>query len=154
MFDLACIAIALFLLLFSADQFKIIFYIIIYEFVAHQIVYRLGIPEPFLYLAYSAINLSAIFMLSHFKAHFLIAALFLMNLCYNVLTLSQYVYPIYDFYGLYADFIGAIMVLELIYMIGITSYVSRKLGLRGADNATSSDLVFRGSYRDNDRGLL
>lgn len=154
MFDLTCIALALFLLLFSSSQFKVIFYIVIIEFIAHQLAYRLGIAEPFLYLTYAAINLSAIFMLSHFKAHFLIAALFLMNLCYNVLTLSQYIYPIYDFYGLYADFVGAIMALELIYLVGITSYVSRKLGLQGADNANSGSLSFRNWHRNNNRGLL
>lgn len=154
MFDLICISLALFLSLFASSQFKVITYIVIIEFLAHQIAYRLGIAEPFLYLAYAGINLSAIFLLSHFKSHFAISALILINLCYNVLTISQYIYPVYDFYGLYVDFVEAIMVLELAYMVGITKYVSRKLGLQGVNNTNSVNRVFMLGNRDNNRGLL
>lgn len=153
MFDLLCILAALFLSLFTSTQFKAVSYIIIYEFATHQLFFMLGIPEPFLYLYYAAVNLSAIFLLSHFKSHFAISALILINLCYNVLTISQYIYAVYDFYDLYVDFVGAIMILELAYMVGITKYVSRKLGLQGADNTNSINRFFMLGNRNNSRSL-
>ena len=64
------------------------------------------------------------------------------NLGYNVLTVSQYLITTYDFYALYYNFVGSIMVLELIYLAGITVYVSNYRRKYGFVNTSSIDKLF------------
>ena len=62
---------------------------------------------------YGAINIAAIYIISLTKSHFAITTLIFINLGYNILSASQYVFDTYNFIGIFVDFVGVIMVLEI-----------------------------------------
>jgi len=109
---------------------KTIAYVLLFEFAAHQAVYVLGVQisdilqYERLYLAYSLIQLLTIYLMSKIQSHVAIKTLILINLGYNVLTISQYVYNFIDFYSFYSYFVGFIMILEICYLAGLTKYAA------------------------------
>ena len=149
MFVYFCILIAAILARYSRQEYRVIAYILLAEFAAHEIVYILGIRLTDLlnpagiYLAYAIIELLAIVAMVKYQAHLAIAMLVFINLGYNALTVSQYlITTTYDFYALYYNFVGSIMVLELIYLAGITVYVSNYRRKYGFVNTSSIDRLF------------
>jgi len=148
MFTYICILIAFVLTRFSRPEYRVIAYILLAEFAAHKLAYIFGIqitdllnPQG-IYLAYAIIELLAIVAMLKYQCHLAIAALIFINLGYNMLTISQYVMPTYDFYGSYKVFTQSIMILELLYLAGITVYVSNYRRKYGFINTTNIDKLF------------
>ena len=146
--DYLAILIAFILTRYSRPEYRVIAYILLAEFAAHKIVYILGIQLTSLlnpsgiYLAYAIIELLAIVALLRFQPHIAIAALILLNLGYNMLTISQYVMPTYDFYSDYKFYAQGIMILELIYLAWITAYVAAFRRKHGFINTHHIDRLF------------
>ena len=149
MFTYLCILAAFALTRFSRPEYRVIAYILLAEFAAHKLAYILGIqltsilnPQG-IYLAYAAIELLAIIAMIKYQCHLTIALLIFINLGYNMLTISQYYMETYDFYGSYQFFVQTIMILELVYLAGITAYVSNYRRKYGLVNTNSIDRLFR-----------
>ena len=148
MFDYFCILTALILTRYSRQEYRVIAYILVAEFSAHKIAYILGIQitdllDPTgIYAVYALIELFAIVVMLKYQAHLAIAALVFINLGYNMLTISQFVMPTYNFYGNYGLFVQSIMILELLYLAGITVYVSNYRRKYGFVNTSSIDKLF------------
>lgn len=132
MFGYICILIALVLFLISVKEYSAIAFIVLCEFVLHKVFYIVGIQltelleYSALYLSYIIIELLALFLMYKFQSHMTITLLIFANLIYNILTISQYVNYTYDFYSLYSAFVGSIMILELMYLIGLNGYIRNK----------------------------
>lgn len=154
-FDYICIVVAFILARYSSQEYRAIAYILLAEFSAHKLAYIFGIQlTSFLnpsgiYLAYIAIELLAIVAMLRFQSHFAITALIFINLTYNMLTISQYVIPTYDFYGAYKVSVQSIMILELVYLAWITAYVAAFRREHGFINTNHIDRLFRVRRRVN-----
>ena len=153
MFGYFCIAVALFLTVNSNVRYRAIAYLVLFEFVAHQILFITGIQlTSFLeyekiFLAYIIIQTFTLYLMSLIQSHRTITSLILINIVYNVLTISQYVVNLFDFYAYYSSFIGFIMIAELLYLLGITKYVdnyNKKHGIIDTDSVDSLFDVSRG----------
>ena len=157
MFTYICILIAFILTRYSRPEYRVIAYILLVEFAAHKLAYILGIQLTNLlnpsgiYLAYIVIELLAIAAMLRYQSHFAIASLIFINLGYNMLTISQYVMPTYDFYGSYKLFAQSIMILELIYLAGITVYVANYRRKHGLINISYIDRMFCIRRRSDNR---
>jgi len=93
-------------------------------------------------LAYIAVQTLTIYLMTQIQAHIAITLLILVNIGYNVLTISQYVINIFDFYSYYTVFVGAIMFLELVYLAGLTKYVANYRRKYGYINTSNIDKLF------------
>ena len=149
MFGYICIAIALILALRSSIEYRAIGYLVLLEFVLHKLAFVTGfqlvyiLKGSLLFLSYIFIELLAIYLMYKMQSHLVITLLIFVNLIYNVLTISQYVNFTYDFYALYSNFVGVIMVLELIYLAGLSQYVANYRRKHGRVDINSVDSLFR-----------
>jgi len=144
----------------ATNYHKAAAYVLLFEFVAHQAVYVLGVQisdllqYERLYLAYSLIQLLTLFLMSKIQSHFVIKSLILLNLGYNVLTISQYVYNSIDFYSFYSYFVGLIMILEICYLVGLTKYAANYRRKHGNTSFVGSLHLFFTGNRIRVRGVL
>jgi len=143
MFDWFCILAAYFLFKASCQEYRAIAGLVLFEFVAHQVVFILGIQltsileYSLIYLVYMLIQTITLYLMASIQSHIAITALIFINLGYNMLTISQYTITTIDFYHYYPYVVGAIMVLELIYLGILSTYVRnyrRKHGSLRYDN--------------------
>lgn len=143
----------------TSSGYKIVSLLILSEFILHKLAYILlyqiyniesGI---YLYFSYTIINLLAILILTNLKSHIAIITLLLINMSYNVLIVSQYTIQTYDFYAYYYEVVGAIMVLELVYMGYLTDYVRDRITMQ-SNNINISNYRFSYGYRRNSRSIL
>jgi len=161
MFDYICIAICFILARNSRQEYRVIAYLLLAEFVAHRVVYLIGdqllsIPGSFLYMSYGVVELAAIFYLVMYQSHRAIITLILISLLYNALVVSQYSFPVYDFmekysvviggldleFSLYGALMSGVMLLELIYLGMLTAYVANFRRKQGFISASHIDRVF------------
>jgi len=152
-FDYFCIIVAFILARNSRPEYRAIAYLLFAEFFFHKLAYILGIqltnllnPKA-LYVAYIIIQTLIIVAMITIQAHIIIIALIFINLGYNMLTIFQFNavkqgLDYSDFYGFYAYFVGGLMLLELIYLIGINKYVANYRRKHGFINANHIDRVF------------
>lgn len=156
MFDYGAILIALALFSLSDYGYRAILFVLLINFILHKIAYVAGVQLTGLleyqgiYLVYALIQLATIYALAKLKSHIAILIVILIQLSYNMLTLSQYVMSTYDFYSLYGSFMQAAMVAELIYMGLLTKYARN---LRRICNASHSNLFICLRRWNNHRGL-
>jgi len=127
MFDIVCMFVAFLLIINSEEKYQAAALIVFCEFVLHGIAFKALTSfdvssGSMVYLSYALIQVIAISLLVKVKAHCTIIALIFINLTYNMLTTSQYVFNTIDFFSHYPYFVGAIMILELCYLAGITVY--------------------------------
>jgi len=157
MFGWLSILIVLFLFSKSEARFKAILFVLCANFLAHKLSFVVGVQltnileYQYLYIAYSTIQLATIIALINLKSHLAILGIVLIQLGYNMLTVSQYVIPTYDFYSAYETFMQSLMVLELIYMGMLTSYA---MDLRRICIVNNSSWIVRLCGRYNHRGLF
>ena len=152
-FDYFCIIVAFILARNSRPEYRAIAYLLLAEFFFHRLVYILGIqvtdalnPKA-IYLAYIIIEMLIIVAMIAIQAHIVIIALIFINLGYNMLTISQFDKPTHiNFYEMYKYFVGGLMLLELIYLIGINKYVAdyrRKHGFISINHIDRMFYVYR-----------
>jgi len=148
MFTYICILIAFLIARKSRPEYRAIAYLLLVEFAAHKVAFILGIqltdllnPKA-IYLTYIIIEMLIIVAMIAIQAHIFIIALIFINLGYNMLTISQYSMPTYDFYSLYEYFVGGLMILELGYLIGIRRYVENYRRKHGFINVNYIDRMF------------
>lgn len=157
-FDYFCIIVAFILARNSRPEYRAIAYLLLAEFSAHKLAYIFGIQMTSLlnpkaiYLSYIIIETLIIVAMIAIEAHIVIIALIFINLGYNMLTVSQFNMPTYDFYGLFKYFVGGLMLLELIYLIGIHKYVANYRRKHGFINVNHIDRMFY-VYRRTDNRL-
>lgn len=156
-FDYFCIFVALILARNSRPEYRAIAYLLLAEFFFHKIAYIIGIqltdllnPKA-IYLAYIIIQMLIIVAMIAIQAHIVIIALIFINLGYNMLTISQFDTQTYiNFYEIYKYFVGGLMLLELIYLIGIHKYAEnyrRKHGFISVNHIDRMFYVYR--WADN-----
>lgn len=148
MFDYAGILIAFLIARKSCPEYRAIAYLVLVEFAAHKVAFILGIqltdllnPKA-IYLTYIIIEMLIIVAMIAIQAHIFIIALIFINLGYNMLTISQYNISTYDFFWLYKYFVGGLMILELVYLIGISGYVANYRRKYGVINVNYIDRMF------------
>jgi len=118
-FGMLCASACLFIYLLSNGSIRLIAFVLLCEFALHEISYQIVsqidwlFKTSFLLFLYGAINIAAIYIISLTKSHFAITTLIFINLGYNMLSASQYVFNTYDFISLFVDVVGVIMVLEI-----------------------------------------
>ena len=157
MIDWIAIIVALFLFSKSEIRFKAILFVLSANFIAHKLAYIGGVQltnvlnYQYIYIAYSLIQLATIITLINIKSHFAILIIVLIQLGYNMLTVSQYIINTYDFYSFYAVFMQALMALELFYMGMLTNYAR---DFRGLFSTNDSNWIVRLCRRYNHRGLF
>ena len=157
MFGWISIIVALFLFSKSEIVYKAILFVLLVNFIAHKFFYVVGIQltsvleYQYLYRTYSIIQLSTIAVLINLKSHFAILIIVLIQLGYNMLTVSQYIINTYDFYSAYAVFMQVLMALELFYMGMLTNYAR---DFRGIFSTNDSNWIVRVCRRYNHRGLF
>jgi len=152
-FDYFCIIVAFILARNSRPEYRAIAYLLLAEFFFHRLVYILGIqitdllnPKA-IYLAYIIIEMLIIVAMIAIQAHIVIIALIFINLGYNMLTIAHFDavkqgIEYYDFYGLFRYFVGGLMLLELIYLIGIHKYVENYRRKHGFISINHIDRMF------------
>lgn len=148
-FDYFCIIVAFILARNSRPEYRAIAYLLLAEFFFHRLVYILGIqitdllnPKA-IYLAYIIIEMLIIVAMIAIQAHIVIIALIFINLGYNMLTISQFDAPTHiNFYEIYKYFVGGLMLLELIYLIGINKYVANYRRKHGFISVNFIDRMF------------
>jgi len=159
MFTYICIVIAFILARQSRQEYRAIAYILLAEFIAHKLAYILGIQltdilnPSAIYMVYAIIELLAIVAILRFQAHLAIAALIFLNLTYNMLTVSQYVFNTsFDFFSHYKYFVQTVMILELVSLGWLTAYVANFRRKHGFINTNHIDSLFC-VWRRDDNGL-
>lgn len=163
MFDYFCIIAAFVLALNSSREYRAIAYLLFTEFFFHKLVYIAGIQVTDLlnpkaiYLTYIIVQMLIIVAMIAIQAHITILILIFINLAYNMLTIAQFNavekgLNYYDFYSLYKYFVGGLMLLELIYLAGISRYVANYRRKHGFISVNHIDRMFY-IYRWNDNGL-
>lgn len=155
MFGYLCILAAFILARISSQEYRAIAYIVFSEFLLHKIFFVLGVQltdildNAGIHLAYAFIEMLAIVAIVCFQSHIAILAFILINLGYNVLTISQFSMPVYDFHSSFGFFVGGIMILELLYLGWITKYVADFRRKHGLINTKHIDMVFFVRGRSN-----
>ena len=155
--DWILLTIALFLFSKSEIRFKAILFVLSANFIAHKLAFIGGVQltnalnYQYIYLTYSLIQLATIITLINLKSHFAILIIVLIQLGYNMLTVSQYIINTYDFYSAYAVFMQVLMTLELFYMGMLTNYARK---FRGIFSTNDSNWIVRVCRRHNHRGLF
>lgn len=150
MFTWVCSAIALTLSLFARSEYRLIALIVTAEFCAHKLAYMylfidLRAEHPFLiYMIYAAIQVATLSLMYIFQSHFAITTLIVINLGYNCLTAAGFFHSsLIPLYYSYQGFVGAIMVLELIYLLVLTTYVRAIASKWTDDSRDIVDILFR-----------
>ena len=153
MFGYVCIVICFILARNSRPEYRVITYLLFFEFLAHKIVYVVGdqlmsIPGSLLYTFYAVVELAAMVCLRMFQSHFVILTLILISLLYNTLVVSQYSYPIYNYMENYWWIMGLVMLLEVAYLWTFTAYVANFRRKHGFISASHIDRLFCIRRRD------
>lgn len=147
MFAYICIAICFLIARNSRQEYRAIAYLMLFEFSAHQLTYIIGeqwlkIPGIWLYTIYAMIELLAIVALRLFQSHLAIMALIIISLVYNVLVVSQYKLPVYDYMENYKTVMRSVMILEMLYLGMLTAYVGNFRRKHGFISTTHIDRMF------------
>ncbi len=160
MFTYACIAAAFLLLTASCKEYSLIAFFVFMEFALHKIIYVVGVEYSEglqgaeLYVAYMAAEALALAMMYRYQAHLFITALIFTNLLYNFLTTLHHLgITAIDFHGYYPSIVQPIMILELLYLAGISAYVRRSLKKHGFINVDDISRTFRIRSRVSSRGV-
>ena len=148
-FDLICVLAVGFFAAISIEKYRFISGLIFFEFLLHFIAYE------FLFLDFRLSNSSAIYLfyiiIQAFvlgfmylnQVHFIIAFLVFVDLIYNFCTVLQHLtittIPFHDSYQLFAR---SIMMLEILYLLGMTFYVRSSHRKNGFINITDIDNLF------------
>lgn len=165
-FSPGCILAAGLLAAFTVKEYRLVAMIVFLEFLLHQVIYYFGVVQTgilrsaFLYVAYMAIQVIALYLLYKFQTHFIISALLFLNLLFNFVIIIEYInVSTMDTYNNYLvaldsyraakiiwiDAVGIIMIFELIYLLGINTYVAgyiRKNGPIKRDDIDYLDRLF------------
>ncbi len=149
MFSLTCTVAAGLLAAFSYKKYKFIAWLVAIEFALHFITYN------YLFLDFRANNSAAIYLfyiiiqvvildiMYNSQTHLIIAILIFSNLAYNFFTILQHIgLTSINFHGPYVIVVRTIMVLELLYLLGITTYVGHYLRKHGTANIDHIDNLF------------
>jgi len=130
MFSLICTLVAVSLAAISAKQYRFIAYLVAIEFALHLIAYNYLFLDfrsnnsSGIYFIYILIQVNVLWIMYKNQTHFIIAGLIFINLTYNFLTILQHLgLTSINFHDQYILIARTIMILELIYLLGITSYV-------------------------------
>ena len=147
MFGYICMAMCFILARYSRPEYRVISYLLAFEFLAHKIVYVIGdqllsIPGSLLYTLYLVSELIAMSYLILFKSHLAIITFILISLVYNALVVSQYSYPVYDYMQHYQIVMKTVMLLEMVYLGMLTAYVANFRRKHGFINASHIDRMF------------
>ena len=156
MFDLICPFAAICLAAFSQKQYRFIALLVAFEFILHNLTYSylfLDIRSNnsgLIYVLYMGIQAFVLWIMYMRQTHFIIAGLIFLNLVYNFFLVLQFTHITgVDFYAYKSMVIMSIMVLELLYLLGITTYVSvylKRNGYLDIDDIDSLFLIFRRPY--------
>jgi len=165
MFDGLCLLIAGILMHRAVKEYSTAALIVFIEFALHGIIYQGGFVETRwlnggpLHLAYMFIQIFALILMWRTQTHIIITLLIGFNLTLNYLIVLQFLEVHY--WPVHQNFIPtarSIMVLELLYLLGITDYVENYHRKYGYVNFIDIDHMLcvwrRTSYRQNDRGVL
>lgn len=147
MFSYACIVICFILARNSRPEYRVIAYLLFFEFLAHKFIYVVGdqlmsLPGSLVFTLYIIIELAAIIYLKMFQSHRAIITLILFSLLYNALVVSQYSFPVYDYMENYKLIMGVDMLLEMIYLGTLTAYVAIFRRKHGFISASHIDRLF------------
>ena len=153
MFAVICPIAALILAAFSHPKYRFIAFVVVFEFAMSKIAYNYFFLESraenssLIYVLYSLIQVSVLFIMYMKQTHFIIAALVFLNLVYNFLTILQHLHITQiNFHDPYQYVVGTIMIMELLYLLGTNIYVSnylRRNGYLDIDALDSLLLVWR-----------
>jgi hypothetical protein len=128
MLSFVCIGIAFTLALSSSKDGRAFCFILLIEFIAHKFNYVITqeltdmISGPIFLLINVVIEMLAVIALSNKGAGKFIRFLITLNIGYNVAIISQYSFPIFDFYGKRDYIFRTIMIAELLYMLRFNLY--------------------------------
>lgn len=137
-FSFWCTAGAGLLAFASKKEYKFIAYLVFAEFAISKLAYTYLLLDfraensGVIYLIYIIIQCSILGLMNLFQTHKIIAVLIFANLSYNLFTVLQHIgifmyIPLTDifinFHLHFKTIVRTIMILELIYLLGITSYV-------------------------------
>lgn len=148
MFGLVCTMAAGILAVCTVRQYRFIALVVFVEFSLHKIAYQYGIIDTqafnssLLFAVYMIINTAALAAMYLVQTHRIIAILIFANLTYNFLSVLNFIFiKSIDFYSSFSYVVGVIMILELLYLLGITTYVT-KLRRRGVLDIDHIDHLF------------
>ena len=151
----------MFLAAFSHPKYRFIAILIAIEFIMHKITYNYLFLDirannsGLIYVLYMFVQAAVLLIMYMRQTHFIIAGLIFISLTYYFITTLQYIHITdVDFYAYKSIVIRAIMILELLYLLGINIYVSaylRRNGYLDIDAIDSFILVWR---RHNGRNLV
>lgn len=122
---------AVILAYFSVKEYKFIAWIVVVEFLSHLISYNYlfldfrSTHTWTIYLIYMVIQVIILGAMYKNQAHFIIVGLIFINLGYNFLTILQHIgVTVINFHGPYMLVARAIMIFELLYLLGMSYYVA------------------------------
>lgn len=134
MFTLGSTIAAIFLAALSHKHYRFIALLVAFEFIAHKITYHYFFLElrsensSLIYVLYIFIQASALLFMYIRQTHFMISLLVFSNLFYNFFMVLQFIHITeIDFYKYKAFVIRPIMILELLYLAGVSSYFTNFL---------------------------
>ncbi len=129
MFSLTCAMAALLCAANSSKEYRFISALVAYEFLTHYITYNFLLLDlrsgnsSLIYALYMLIQADVLYLIYLKQAHKIIALLIFVNLVYNFCTIMQHLHiTSIGFHEKYADVARYIMVLELLYLTGVTAY--------------------------------
>jgi len=135
-FDQICTLAAGFLAVISFKEYRFIAFLVFFEFSLHLVTYNYILLDirsdnsSIIYLLYTIIQCLLLGIMNKFQVHRVIGILIFINLSYNFFTTLQHlgIFMYFgkthlNFHAYYKSIIGTIMILELFYLVGITSYV-------------------------------
>lgn len=144
-FSPLCVLAAGLLAAFTVTEYRLAAKVVFFEFLLHEAVYYFGIVQTdildsaFLYAAYMAIQVAALYFMYKFQTHFIISALLFLNLLFNFVMVVQYInVATMDTYNNYLvaldgyraakiiwiNTVGVVMLFELLYLLGMNRYVA------------------------------
>lgn len=148
-FDSICVIAVGLLAAISIEKYRFISGLILLEFLLHFLVYEFlfldfrSMNSSVIYLFYIIIQALVLGLMYINQVHFIIAFLIFIDLIYNFCTVLQHLtitaIPFHDSYQLFAR---SIMMLEILYLLGITFYVRSSHRTNGFINITDIDNLF------------
>lgn len=149
MFSLICIAVAGFLAAVSVKEYRFAAIVLFMEFTLHKFSHTflfldLRATNPvYIFVIYAVIQTVALWALTKVQTHFFLAAIIFVNLLYNSFLIGQYLgFTTMDFYTPKKIIYRIIMIIELLYLAGISSYASRYIKSTGSININYLDNLF------------
>jgi len=149
LFDLTSVLGAICLAAFSHKKYRFTAILVAIEFVLTWLAYEYVLIElrsknpAIIYVLYIFIQTLVLTFMYAKQTHFIIAGLIFSNLVYYYLTILQFVnITSVNFYGYKDVVVSTIMILELIYLLGITTYVSQFLKRNGYIDIDTIDSFF------------